>query len=530
MTRWRSLCSPATSTNGWVSTRSLPSTTAATQPTEDSHLVTFNGILVPVNLLDRVGALREDFHVGFEDRDFARRVARLGGRLVVSSRVLGIHPTRGNGRFPEPIAPERLYYSVRNQLISRREIGERPELRRVARGLGAATRALVTADAASAAARVRGLRDGVTTPVARAKADLATRVVVTSGPRAPTRSPARSWTCRACGEETRGIVLPVVSWRSLPDRIPFPYGECGVCGSLTLLDPVDPSGYYDADYDRLAPRSPVVPRRWSRSVVGAVCRWAGSVDVLSRVAMLDRAAPSWYGWFRGLHVTARSPVLDVGCGNGALLFHLRSFGFKQLAGIDPFLVDEHVGSGVSLRRHHLDQVAGRFQVILFNHSLEHVDDPGELLDQARDPSAAGWRHRRPGADRGRSRLAPVPGQPRLPRRTPSPLHPDSRGITRLAEPPSVGDRSLQRRDHCALLPTERADPFRRALRPIRVPRRPPPPMGMPDGPARTWRGSGPGYVRACPGLNRRDPTGCGPMPRDPSSPATATEPRAGRRC
>ena len=32
------------------------------QPTEDSHLVTFNGILVPVNLLDRVGALREDFH------------------------------------------------------------------------------------------------------------------------------------------------------------------------------------------------------------------------------------------------------------------------------------------------------------------------------------------------------------------------------------------------------------------------------------------------------------------------------------
>ena len=163
----------------------------------------------------------------------------------------------------------------------------------------------------------------------------------------------------------------------------FQYGECGDCASLTLLDVVDPSGYYGDGYERLRPA-----RRTSRTgcpgpssapyaggLVRSTCSAGGAGSIGS--------APSWYGWFRGLHLTARSPILDVGCGNGALLFHLRSFGFENLVGVDPFLQSAHVGRGLRLERLHLDQVSGRFKVIIFNHSLEHVDDPGELLESAR---------------------------------------------------------------------------------------------------------------------------------------------------
>ena len=221
---------------------------------EHDHLVTFNGIVVSLDLLDRVGALREDFHVGLEDRDFARRVAGLGGRLVVSRRVLGIHPTRGNGRFPEPTVPARRYYSVRNQLISRREIGVQPGVRPVARVLGVAFRAAVTGDAASATARLRGLRDGVAAPIGRGGAVLGTRIVARSGPSSPQPSVER-WLCRVCGRTASGRAFPVASRRALPERLCFRYGECGHCASLTLLDLVDPSGYYGDGYERLVPRA-----------------------------------------------------------------------------------------------------------------------------------------------------------------------------------------------------------------------------------------------------------------------------------
>ena len=350
--------------------------------TEHDHLVTFNGIVVSLDLIDRVGALREDFHIGLEDRDFARRVAALGGRLVVSRRVLGIHPTRGNGRFPEPTAPERVYYSVRNQFISGREIGVRPGVRPVARVLGAASRAVVTGDAASATARLRGLRDGLGTPIGQGTALLGTRIVARSGPSSPQPSALR-WVCRLCGRTTSGRVFPVASRRALPERVCFRYGECGLCESLTLLDGIDPSDYYGDGYERLAPRSTDIAHQWFRSVIGSAFRRARSIEPLSGRGLLDRFAPSWYGWFRGVRLTRRTPILDVGCGNGALLFHLQSFGFENLLGIDPFLLSAHVEPGLRLERLHLDQVSGRFTIISFNHSLEHVDDPGALLELAR---------------------------------------------------------------------------------------------------------------------------------------------------
>ncbi len=248
----------------------------------------------------------------------------------------------------------------------------------------------------------------------------------------------------------------------------FQYGECGDCASLTLRDVVNPSGYYGDGYERLAPRSTDVSHQLSRSIVGAGCRWSGSVDRLSGRSLFDRFCPSWYGWFRGLHLTARSPILDVGCGNGALLFHLRSFGFENLVGVDPFLQSAHVGRGLRLERLHLDQVSGRFKVIIFNHSLEHVDDPGELLESARSRlerdgaivvqlpivGGAAWR-------RYRDNLVSLD----------APLHrfiPTPEGVTQLARRHQLIDRALVRDHDSLLLPLERDGPSWRTVRPDRI--------------------------------------------------------------
>jgi SAM-dependent methyltransferase len=83
-------------------------------------------------------------------------------------------------------------------------------------------------------------------------------------------------------------------------------------------------------------------------------------------------------------------ILDVGCGGGALLDRLARVGFNNLFGADPFIAaDGETPRGVPLMKRYLSQVNGEFDLIMFNHSLEHVPDPVATLKVAREKLAAG---------------------------------------------------------------------------------------------------------------------------------------------
>ena len=354
--------------------------------TEHGHVLTFNGILLAASLLDRIGPLREDLGVGLEDRDFLRRAVGVGARLAFPSRTLMIHPTRGNNRFPEPVAPERLYYSVRNALVEERERGDKPALLRLARTVGAAGLDVVHRESDAAHHRLRGLWDGLTMPVAPAHISGPGQVqidVVAAPPPVDSTATHDVTLCRVCGEGSSDTVFQVRSWRLLPQHSSFSYSECSACGSLTLLDDADPSGFYGASYDRLRPRRTLNPDL-RHLVAGRVGRALARSRVMASVSLLDRYASSWYAWFRGSRLTGDTPILDVGCGNGAMLDHLRLFGFSNLTGTDPFLVSETSEGSIRLRRAELSDLPARpeFGIILFNHSLEHVDDPLESLRAA----------------------------------------------------------------------------------------------------------------------------------------------------
>jgi SAM-dependent methyltransferase len=78
-------------------------------------------------------------------------------------------------------------------------------------------------------------------------------------------------------------------------------------------------------------------------------------------------------------------ILDVGCGSGALLDRLYRAGFPNVSGADPFLArDCTTPEGVPLLKSHLHAVTGNFDLIMFNHSLEHVPDPVATLKDARE--------------------------------------------------------------------------------------------------------------------------------------------------
>lgn len=169
-------------------------------------------------------------------------------------------------------------------------------------------------------------------------------------------------------------------------RHTFVYGRCADCGSIWLADPPeDMAPYYGDAYYSLAQSveaSPTHARHRVRLLLGlpgpAVARLAGR-----------RGFPIYLSWFAGLGISQQSRIADVGSGGGALATLLARHGFVDIWGFDPFIeADRDVGA-VHLRRAEIEDAPGLFELIMFNHSLEHVAAPIASLTAAREHLAAG---------------------------------------------------------------------------------------------------------------------------------------------
>jgi SAM-dependent methyltransferase len=96
-----------------------------------------------------------------------------------------------------------------------------------------------------------------------------------------------------------------------------------------------------------------------------------------RPELLRRAALSGFG----------ASILDVGCGEVApWLRDLHAIGFTRLFGVDPFLKESGRRRGINFVKDELHHFASKaphsFELIAFNHSLEHIPDQKRTMDAA----------------------------------------------------------------------------------------------------------------------------------------------------
>lgn len=138
-------------------------------------------------------------------------------------------------------------------------------------------------------------------------------------------------------------------------RHEFAYAECLSCQCLQLqMAPDDLSLYYPREYYSFRKPDPagfgVAPDRLRSSIAFYLGGYGPRLD---------------------------SRILDVGSGSGSLLDALARAGFRNCLGIDPYIAEESQQPRV--RKAHIAEMEPEWDVIFFNHSFEHVNDPLDAL-------------------------------------------------------------------------------------------------------------------------------------------------------
>lgn len=161
----------------------------------------------------------------------------------------------------------------------------------------------------------------------------------------------------------------------------FLYFQCHQCDCLQIAQlPDDLSKYYPSDYysfssysgKRFKGLNGLLYKLRIKSTLyrkGFIQRVIHLVNPVSKLAI-----------FHNL-VTAETKILDVGCGNGDMfLYPLREAGLKNVMGCDPFLPkDIEYKNGLTLYKRDIFKMNGQWDIIVYNHSFEHIPNPLENL-------------------------------------------------------------------------------------------------------------------------------------------------------
>lgn len=179
--------------------------------------------------------------------------------------------------------------------------------------------------------------------------------------------------CRICSN-TEGNVRYSAREMMLGTREIFDYIECGECGCLQIEKyPSDVQKYYPDDYYAYRGPSSEIDSLKKKLLFLRDRHELGFKNAAGMLLSIIRPNSDLRNLSRhGL--SAETKILDVGCGSGSYLIKLHGLGLANLSGIDPFCDPLNI-NGISLSKIDLSEASGTFDLIMLNHSFEHMPDP-----------------------------------------------------------------------------------------------------------------------------------------------------------
>jgi 2-polyprenyl-3-methyl-5-hydroxy-6-metoxy-1,4-benzoquinol methylase len=101
--------------------------------------------------------------------------------------------------------------------------------------------------------------------------------------------------------------------------------------------------------------------------------------LLGRVLLRRFGPPRLPAWVMHAGVRQHHSILEAGCGSGSLLLQLQAEGFRNLAGVDPFIERDLRHGELQIRKATVAEIEGQFDFVVLEHAFEHIPQPRRVL-------------------------------------------------------------------------------------------------------------------------------------------------------
>jgi len=189
--------------------------------------------------------------------------------------------------------------------------------------------------------------------------------------------------CKICNHNSKNQILNVREMY-FGTRELFEYLECSNCGCLQLLNPPkDYAVHYPKDYFTFQQKhegkiKSILNRYRDKAAMG-------DKSFLGNILYKKFGEPTYITRLKVVGVGLNDSILDVGCGQGILLHKMKESGFDNVFGIDPF-IDETIvyKNGLKILKKDLSDMVGVYDLIMFNHSFEHMENPLQVMKKSNE--------------------------------------------------------------------------------------------------------------------------------------------------